>query len=493
MTIAWRHWRILSATIFRGVLGVALGIAAMPTLAAAQTNGYIAFNEVDPTTLGETFQVNVRALNYRGTPTIAEPPLSVVQQGDFLLKTGETFNQDEGISWLKVIRSDGLEGWVSSRYVDSVKDAVDRVEGAAAFLASLDPKESPLVAAVDEIKAGFVYPAPIGDAGWAFSHDSGRRALEQLPFVKKTSYIESIPEDPELVVAALEELVADGNNLIFGTSYGYMDSMMEVAKRHPDVVFMHSSGFKTQPNAGTYFGRIYEARYLSGIVAGAMTQSDVVGFVAAFPIAQVIRGINAFTLGAQSVNPEVQVKVRWTNTWYGPGIEKETADSLMDENADVITIHQNSPAAMQAAQQRGRLAIGYHSDMHQFAPDATLTSVVWDWSGLYKEIASDMTEGKWESEQIWSGLDAGVVDLAPLSAQVPADVRALVEQRRSAIVDKKLRVFEGPIRDASGEIRVPSGQLLSDADLLTMDYYVLGVEGGVAPRTTTVPDEDEAS
>ncbi|MEM9627740.1 MAG: BMP family ABC transporter substrate-binding protein [Pseudomonadota bacterium] len=493
MTLAWGKKPTFSATLSGAVLGATLGLTALSSSVHAQAGGYVTLNDVDPTTLDETFEVNVRALNFRGSPTIAEPPVSVVQDGEFLLKTGETFNSDEGINWLRVIREDGLEGWVSERYVSSVRDAVDRVEGAAAFLVGLNPTASPAVAAVDEVKAGFVYPAPVGDAGWAYSHDSGRQALEELPFVTKTSFVESVPEDPELVVAALEDLVAEGNNLIFGTSYGYMDSMMEVAKRHPDVVFMHSSGFKTQPNAGTYFGRIYEARYLSGIVAGAMTESNVIGFAAAFPIPQVIRGINAFTLGAQSVNPQVQVKVRWTNTWYGPGVEREAADALIDEGADIITIHQNSPAALQAAQQRGKLAIGYHSDMQAFAPEATLTSVVWDWSGLYQQVASDMADGVWKPDQIWSGLDQGVVDLAPISDKVDWDVRSLVEQRRDAIVDKSLRIFEGPIRDASGEIRVPSGKVLSDADLLTMDYYVLGVEGGIAPTISTASDEDEAS
>lgn len=493
MTMSWGANRPLSMTVSRLALAAMIGIAASTSAALAQSGGYVTFNQVDPTALSDTFQVNVRALNFRPSPSLVDPPISVVQEGEFLLKTGETFNQDEGINWLQVMRGDGLEGWVSSRYVDAVQDAVASVEGAAAFLAAMEPTEEPAIAAVDDVKAGFLYPAPIGDAGWAYSHDVGRQALEDLPFVSKTSYIESVPEDPELVVAALEDLVAEGNNLIFGTSYGYMDPMMEVAKRHPDVVFMHSSGFKTEPNAGTYFGRIYEARYLSGIVAGAMTEDNVIGFVAAFPIPQVIRGINAFTLGAQSVNPEAQVKVTWTNTWYGPGIEKEKAEELMDAGADIITIHQNSPAAMQAAQARGKFAIGYHSDMSAFAPEATLTSVVWDWGGLYKQVASDMAEGDWKSEQIWSGLDAGVVDLAPLSARVPVDVQSLVEQRRDAIVDRKLRIFEGPIRDSAGDVRVPSGQVMSDADLLTMDYYVLGVEGGVAPTLSTATDEDEAS
>ncbi|MEM8949810.1 MAG: BMP family ABC transporter substrate-binding protein, partial [Pseudomonadota bacterium] len=244
MTLAWGKKPTFSATLSGAVLGATLGLTALSSSVHAQAGGYVTLNDVDPTTLDETFEVNVRALNFRGSPTIAEPPVSVVQDGEFLLKTGETFNSDEGINWLRVIREDGLEGWVSERYVSSVRDAVDRVEGAAAFLVGLNPTASPAVAAVDEVKAGFVYPAPVGDAGWAYSHDSGRQALEELPFVTKTSFVESVPEDPELVVAALEDLVAEGNNLIFGTSYGYMDSMMEVAKRHPDVVFMHSSGFK---------------------------------------------------------------------------------------------------------------------------------------------------------------------------------------------------------------------------------------------------------
>ena len=493
MTLAWDTWRGSFAVLSGVMLGAMIGMTATAPKAYGQSGDYVAFNQVDEQALDETVEVNVRALNFRPSPTLSEAPIGVAQEGEFLLKSGETFNTEEGINWLKVKRQDGQEGFVSARYVDSVKEAIDRIEGAAAFLAALGTPEAAVVATVDEIKAGFIYPAPVSDAGWAYSHDNGRQAMEDLPFVKETSYVDSVPEDPELVINALEGLIEDGNNLIFAASYGYMDPMIEVAKRHPDVVFMHASGFKTEQNAGTYFGRIYEARYLSGIVAGAMTESDVIGYVAAFPIPEVIRGINAFTLGAQSVNPQVQVKVNWTSTWYGPGIERETAEGLMDEGADVITIHQDSPSALLAAQQRGKLAIGYHSDMQAFAPEAVLTSVVWDWGGLYKEVASDMAGGDWTSEQIWAGLGDGVVDLAPISDKVPADVRALVQQRRAAVADKTLRIFEGPIRDAGGDIRVPSGQLVSDADLLTMDYYVLGVEGGVAPTLSTASDDDEAS
>jgi basic membrane protein A len=493
MTLAWDKGRALRSAMVGSMLCALAGTMALAPLAHGQSGDYVTFNQIDPANLDETFEVNVRALNFRPSPTLGESPISVVQQGEFLLKTGETFNQDEGITWLKVIRGDGLEGWVSARYAQPVREAVDRVEGAAAFLAGLSLPAAPAVAALDDIRAGFIYPGPVGDAGWAYSHDAGRQALDDLPFVSKTSYIESVPEDPKLVAAALEKLVAEGSNLIFGASYGYMDPMIEAAKRHPDVVFMHASGFKTLANAGTYFGRIFQARYLSGIVAGAMTKSNVLGYVAAFPIPEVIRGINAFTLGAQSVNPEVKVKVVWTETWYGPGIEYAKSNETLDAGADVIAIHQDSPAALQAAQQRGAYAIGFHSDMQAFAPEAVLTSAVWNWGGLYQRIATRIKDGPWKPDQIWAGLDEGVVGLAPISEKVPADIRNLVEQRRQALIDNTLRIFEGPIRDTSGDVRVPSGQLVSDADLLTMDYYVLGVEGGIAPTFSTASDSDEAS
>lgn len=495
MTLVLGGWHAVMAALVTGFLSLSTSVVF------GQNSDSIELEGIERSNLNETYRVNVRALNIRLEPSLQSPPTTVVQQGDFLLKIDKTFNPEEGIEWIKVVRGDGREGWVSSRYLTSVKDALSTVEDAASFLANLDiARLDPAIEArsflrepIDDLRVGFVYPAPVGDAGWAFSHDAARKAMETLPFVVETSFIESVPEDPELITAALEQLVNDGNNLIFGTSYGYMDPMMEAAKRHPDVIFMHSSGFKTQPNAGTYFGRIYEARYLAGIVAGAMTETDVIGFVAAFPIPQVIRGINAFALGAQSVNPAVKVEIEWTKTWYGPGIEREKAEILMDRNADVIAIHQNSPAAIQAAAARGKYAIGFHTDMSAFGPGATLTSAVWDWSVVYKQIAFEMREGVWDPEQLWWGLNKGVVGLAPFSDQVPADVRELVEQRSAEIADRRLRIFEGPIRSTDGDIRVPSGNVPSDADLLTMDYYIQGIEGGVAPAISTASDEGEAN
>ncbi len=485
MTLARGGWRY--------AMMVVVALIAVSGGAQGQQNRHVQLNEVDPARLNETYQVDVRALNFRPAPTLKQDPISVVQRGDLLLKIGETFNTEGRNDWIKVIRGDGKEGWVSAKYVKPVSEALALVESAATFLAGLDPQASATVTAFEDVRAGFIYPAPVGDAGWSLAHDIGRRALEDLPFVSKTAFIDSVPEDPELITAAIEELVAGGSNLIFGASYGYMDPMMEAAKRHPDVVFMHASGFKTEPNAGTYFGRIYQARYLSGIIAGKMTQSNVIGFVAAFPIPEVIRGINAFMLGAQSVNPAVRMQVIWTKTWYGPGVERESAEALMDQGADVIAIHQDSPAAIQAAAQRGKYAIGFHSDMSAFGPDATLTSAIWDWGVIYKQVASDLKDGRWHPEQIWWGLDKGVVGLAPISDKVPAEVKDLVEQRRRQIADGTLRIFQGPIRDTNGDIKVPSSKILSDADLLTMDFYVLGVQGGVAPAVTTTasPSDDQ--
>jgi basic membrane protein A len=462
--------------------------------ASAQSGSQIEFRNIERDSLNEAYQVAVRALNFRAGPSLDTPPVSIVQQGDFLLQTGKTFNQDEGIEWMKAVRGDGLEGWVSSRYVSPVSDAIATVEDAAAFLASLSPAAAlPVLPPITKIRAGFVYISTVGDAGWTYQQDLARQSLAELPFVESTSYIESVPEDDDLVEAAIDELVDEGNNLIFTTSYGFMDATIAAAKRHPDVVFMHNSGYKTAANAGNYFGRMFEARYLSGIIAGAMTESNVIGYVAAFPIPEVIRGINAFTLGAQSVNPDAKVELRWTKTWYGPGIEREKAEELLDQGADVLAIHQDSPAVIQLAEQRGKYAIGYHSDMAPFGPNATLTSAIWDWDVIYKQIALEMREGVWEPDQIWWGLEKGVVALAPISDQVPAETKALVEERRDAIANRRLRVFEGPILDTAGDVRVPSGTVLSDADLLTMDFYVQGVEGGLASSVSTVSDATEVN
>ena len=263
----------------------------------------------------------------------------------------------------------------------------------------------PGLALANDLKVGFIYVSPVGDAGYSYAHDLGRQAVAEMQGVK-TSFVESVPEGPD-AQRVLRKMARSGFDLIFATSYGYMDSVIKVAKRFPQVTFMHCSGFKRAKNVGTYFGRMYQARYLTGMTAGAMTESNILGYVAAYPLPELIRGINAFTLGAQAVNPEAQVRVVWTKSWYDPATEKEAAKSLLDVGADVIAQHVDSPAPQEAAAEKGVYSIGYNSDMATFAPKAHLTAALWKWGNLYTEIVTQVQKGTWESEDIWAGLDHG--------------------------------------------------------------------------------------
>ncbi len=327
-----------------------------------------------------------------------------------------------------------------------------------------------------EIKAGFVYVAPVGDAGWNWAHDEGRKALEKLPYVKKTRFVENVKEGAD-ATRVMTQFAEMGFNLIFATSYGYMDPCVETAGKYPKVVFMHCSGSKRSPNMANYFGRIYQARYLTGIVGGKMTKSGVIGYVAAHPIPEVIRGINAFTLGVRSVNPKARVRVVWTYTWFDPAKEKEAAESLIEVGADVIAQHQDSSGPQRAAEEHGVWGIGYDTDMSRFAPRAHLTSAVWNWAPLYTKIAADLHEGKWTNEPIWWGIETGIVDIAPFGPMVPADVRRLVAERKRDIAEKRLVVFRGPVRDQAGRTAIPVGVTPTDLELYAMNWFVEGVEG----------------
>jgi basic membrane protein A len=326
-----------------------------------------------------------------------------------------------------------------------------------------------------DMKVGFVYVSPVGDAGYSYAHDLGRQAVAGMDGVK-TSYVESVAEGPDSE-RVIQKMARSGYDVIFATSYGYMDPMLKVAKKFPDTVFMHCSGFKSAPNMANYFGRIYQARYLSGMVAGEMTESDVLGYVAAFPIPEVIRGINAFTLGARAVNPDVQVRVVWTKTWYDPATEKEAAKSLLDVGCDVIAQHQDSPGPQEAAQEKGVYSIGYNSDMSAFAPKAHLTAPVWNWAPFYKEIVDQVRKGTWESRSYWNGLDKNIVDLAPFGPMVPENVRKEVLARKEAIKNGELAVFAGPVKDQAGAVRIPEGKTATDEELLGMTWFVQGVVG----------------
>ncbi len=338
----------------------------------------------------------------------------------------------------------------------------------------------PQLATAEEkkIKTGFIYVGPVGDAGWTYAHDEGRKAMETLPFVEPSTYIESVPEGAESA-RVITGLVRKGHNLIFTTSFGYMDATLDVARRNKDVVFMHCSGYKSAENVGNYFGRMYEPRYLSGIVAGKMTKANVIGYVAAFPIPEVIRGINAFTLGVQSVNPKAEVRVVWTQTWFDPGIERDAADSLLDVGADVLAMHQDAPATLQAAEARNAFVIGYNSDMRDFAPNAFLTAPVWNWGPLYSKIAQEVKDGTWKSESIWWGMKEELVQLAPISDRVPADVKTLVEEKAAAIKSGALHPFAGPVTDQDGTVQIAAGATPDDGHLLGMSYFVKGVQGTI--------------
>ena len=334
-------------------------------------------------------------------------------------------------------------------------------------------KEAP--APAKEFMAGFIYVSPVGDAGYSFAHDLGRKALAAMPGVA-TSFVESVPEgaDAERII---RNMAAKGAKIIFTTSYGYMDPTLKVAGEFPDTVFMHCSGYKTAPNMGTYFGRIYQARYLTGMVAGAMTKSNILGYVAAFPIPEVIRGINAFALGAQKMNPKAEVRVVWTKTWYDPATEKEAAKSLLDVGADVIAQHQDSPGPQEAAQEKGVWSIGYNSDMSAFAPKSHLTSAIWNWGVYYKDVVEKVQAGTWKSAQDWWGMDKGIVDIAPFGPMVPKDVQDKVLAAKEELKAGKDTVFAGPISDQKGQARCPAGQTIPDADLLGMTWFVKGVVG----------------
>jgi len=331
--------------------------------------------------------------------------------------------------------------------------------------------------AEEPLKVGFVYVSPIGDAGWTYQHNQGRLQMgEALGAKVETKYIESVPEGAE-AERVIRQFAADGYGLVFTTSFGYMNPTVKVAKRFPKVVFEHATGYKRGENVGTYVARFYEGRYLAGVVAGRMTKSNVAGYVAAFPIPEVVRGINAFTLGMRSVNPEAQVKVIWVNSWYDPGREREAADVLIAQGADIVTHHTDSTAAVQAAEEKGVYAVGYHSDMSKYGPKAHLTAVTHHWGDYYTKAAQAVVDGTWESGDIWWGIKEGMIKLAPLNEAVPQEVAALVAEKETAIKTGKLHPFQGPVKNQAGELIVAAGEHLSDEELLKMEVYVEGVQG----------------
>ncbi len=326
-----------------------------------------------------------------------------------------------------------------------------------------------------KLTMGFVYVAPVGDAGWSYMHDLARRELEKNPD-NKVTYVENVREGADAERAILN-MARKNYDIIFTTSFGFMDPTMKVAAQYPNSIFLHCSGYKSAANVSNYFGRMYQARYLTGMTAGRMTKSNIIGYVAAFPIPEVIRGINAFTLGARAVNPKAEVRVVWTKTWYDPVSEKESAKSLIDAGADIIAQHQDSPGAQEAAQEKGIYSIGYNSDMAKLVPKSHLVAAVWNWIPFYNDVVDKVRKGSWKSGSFWPGLESGIVDISPFGSMVPKAVQDEVLKSKQDIAAGSVVVFRGPVLDQFGKERIAPGITPEDKDLLGMNWFVQGVTG----------------
>ena len=330
--------------------------------------------------------------------------------------------------------------------------------------------------AAEKLKIGFIYLGPIGDLGWTYRHEVGRQELvKELGDKVDTTYLENVSEGPD-AERSIEQLARAGNKLIFTTSFGYMDATLKVAKKYPKIDFEHATGFKTAPNMGNYAGRFYEGRYIQGVIAGKMSKSGVLGYIASFPIPEVISGINATILGAQTTNPNIKLKVIWVNTWFDPGKEADAAKALADQGADVIMQHTDSPAAMQVAAQRGVLALGQDSDMIKFGPKPQLTSIIDNWGPYYIQQAKAVIAGTWKPAETWDGLKEKMVVMAPYT-NMPADVKALAEKTEASIIAGTLHPFHCPVLGQDGKpVECKGGDHLDPGQILGMNFYVKGVD-----------------
>jgi simple sugar transport system substrate-binding protein len=348
----------------------------------------------------------------------------------------------------------------------------------ASGIAATAPALWPVAArAAAPLKIGFIYSGPIADIGWTYQHDLGRLMVEK-EFGNKvqTVYVEKVPESAD-ADRVIRQLVNDGCKMIFTTSFGFMDPTIRVAADFPDVAFEHCSGYKTAKNVGIYQTRFYEGAYLIGLLGGKMTKTNTFGYVAPFPIPEVIRNLSAWTLGARAVNPKVGVKVVWINSWYDPGREREAAQALIDQGADVLYQNTDSSAVVSLAQSKGLYAFGQDSDMTRFGPKAHLSGNTLNWGVYYVHKVRQMLEGKWKSEDTKWGMKEGIVQVVPPNAEVPKDVAALFEAKKAEILAGKFHPFTGPIKDTTGTVRVPAGQTLAEDELWKMKWYADGVLG----------------
>jgi simple sugar transport system substrate-binding protein len=333
---------------------------------------------------------------------------------------------------------------------------------------------------VGPLKVAFVYVGPIGDAGWTRGHDDGRKAVEaEYGDRVETAYVESVPESAADAERVIRQLASDGNRLIFGTTFGYMEAMLKVAKDFPDVKFEHVTGFKTAKNLAQYDVRTYEGAYLAGIAAGKLTKTDKLGVVASLPIPEVVRNIDAFTLGARESNPNVTTRVVWTNQWFDPGKEREAATSLIGQDVDVMMQNTDSASVVQTAQQNGIYAFGWDSDMTGYGREAHAAASIIDWGHYYTQRVGQVLDGTWKTGSVWLGLKDKAIDLKAFNSAVPDDIKALVEARKKTIIDGSAPIWKGPVLDNNGEEMIARGTVADDAFLHGIKFYVDGVQGRV--------------
>lgn len=330
--------------------------------------------------------------------------------------------------------------------------------------------------AQEPLKVAFMYVGPVGDFGWTYAHDQSRlQMVAELGDKVSTTFVESVPEGPD-AERVLRELAQQGNKLIFATSFGYMNPTVKVAQQFPDVYFEHATGFQRAANMATYNARFHEGRSVIGTIAGHMSKNGIGGYIASFPIPEVVMGINAFTLAAQKINPDFQTKVIWVNSWFDPAKEADATRALIDQGVDAITQHTDSPAPLQVAEERGVIGFGQAADMVSFAPNAHMTAIVDDWAPYYVSRVNAVLDGSWSSGDTWWGLKEGAVGIAPYNDAMPADVAAAADNVKNGIIAGTWDPFAGPVNDQSGTERVPNGGTLDDGQLLTMDWYVAGVQ-----------------
>lgn len=346
----------------------------------------------------------------------------------------------------------------------------------AAGTAALGFAWQPAMAQDEATKACWIYVGPIGDFGWSYQHHQGLLAVkEEFGDKVETAYLESVPEGAD-AERAITRFARSGCDIIFTTSFGYMDTTNKVAGRFPDVKFEHATGFKREhPNVATYNSRFYQGRYVQGVIAASISEKGVAGYIASFPIPEVVRGINSFMLGAQSVNPDFKVKVVWANTWFDPGKEADAAKTLIDQGVDIITQHTDSTAPMQVAAQRGIKAFGQASDMIKFGPETQLTAIVDNWGPYYIERVKAVMDGTWEQHDVWGGMAEGHVVMAPYT-NMPDDVKKLAEETETKIKSGEFHPFTGPIQKKDGSVWLEEGETAKDSELLGLNFYVKGID-----------------